>query len=179
MSKKRKTGLGFPLSDAEIELQKKLDDMEAKTKKRRGLDGEYSESEKAQIIISLIDQIEKGFSLRSACKVVAVGFSSVRRWRLDDPKIDKLFLNALNDGMDLKLDIAEDGLLVLLNRRDKDMIRYVLNTQGKKRGYVQNTNLGIVDGTLEDEDKKKRAESVQHKLFKALGCGIADKPKET
>lgn len=175
ISKKRT--VGFPRTPEEIELEDMLDEISGK-KKRRGVAGEYSDSEKAAYIVTIIKAIKnEGYSLRMACRKFAVSISTVRRWREEDKKIEKLFTDALNESVEFILDLAEYGLVSHLLKKDKDMIRYCLNTKGRTRGYVQgNNNLGDV---LEDEANRKRAESVQHKFFKALGAGINNQPKET
>lgn len=174
----KKRTVGFLRTPEEIELEDMLDEV-CGNKKRRGVAGEYSDSEKALKIVSIIKAIKnEGFSLRIACKRFSISISTVRRWRLEDKKIEKLFMDALNESVEFILDLAEYGLVSHLLKKDKDMIRYCLNTKGRVRGYVQNAGSPAGGDALDDESNRQRAESVQHKFAKIFSGKMPENTPE-
>ena len=52
-------------------------------------------------------------------------------------------IEALNDENESILDLAENKMLELIEEKDDKMIRYLLSTKGKKRGYTEKTEVGI------------------------------------
>jgi hypothetical protein len=46
----------------------------------------------------------------------------------------------------LLLDLAESKMKIMINNGDSDMVKFILKTKGKKRGYTERTETDITSG---------------------------------
>jgi hypothetical protein len=58
---------------------------------------------------------------------------------------DKVYKDAVNDLQDVVLDFAENKLFKLVDKGDVAATLFLLKTKGKKRGYVERTEVSPVD----------------------------------
>ena len=67
-----------------------------------------------------------------ACSQTGISFSTYANWRLSDPQ----FETSVQEIEEAALDFVETRLFEKINQGDVRMIRFFLETRGKKRGYV-------------------------------------------
>lgn len=88
----------------------------------------------------LADALRKHAGIKArAAKAVGLDRSSVQERVERSP----LLQQAIKDGEEKLLDIAESQLTKSVSRGDKDMVRYYLDRKGRKRGYGANVSVGL------------------------------------
>lgn len=78
----------------------------------------------------------------TACKAAGINRCTHYDWLKADPK----YAQTIKDIEEGALDFAESALLNRIRKEDTTAIIFYLKTKGKKRGFVEQHNLGFGDG---------------------------------
>jgi hypothetical protein len=89
---------------------------------------------------AMLDALEKSLGVvTSACKTVGVGRTTHYLWMDSDPE----YKTAVDSLSDVALDFAESQLHKQIKDGNSTATIFFLKTKGKKRGYVERTELDI------------------------------------
>ena len=90
----------------------------------------------------VLQALEKSLGVVTpACNLVGVGRTTFYRWMKDDPK----FAEAVRDINDIAIDFAESQLHAQIKAGNSTSTIFYLKTKGKKRGYVERTELEFTE----------------------------------
>jgi hypothetical protein len=98
----------------------------------------HSDPKKAEMILAL--ESTKGV-VTDAAEIAGIARSTHYLWMTED----KVYKDAVNDLQDVVLDFAENKLFKLVDKGDVAATLFLLKTKGKKRGYVERTEVSPVD----------------------------------
>jgi hypothetical protein len=91
----------------------------------------------------MIEALEKSLGIvTSACKSVEISRETHYRWLKEDPEY-KAAVDALDD---VALDFAESQLHKQIKDGNSTATIFYLKTKGKKRGYIERTEITGADG---------------------------------
>lgn len=91
---------------------------------------------------ALIDALEKSLGVvTSACKAVGVGRTTFYSYYNEDPE----FKAAVDDIQDIAVDFAESQLHQQIKGGNVTATIFFLKTKGKRRGYVEQQEVNIVE----------------------------------
>jgi hypothetical protein len=76
-----------------------------------------------------------------ACKKVGIARKTHYEWYKSDPK----YKEAVDDVLEIALDFAESMLHKQIQDKDTTATIFYLKTKGKKRGYIERQDIGIID----------------------------------
>ena len=94
----------------------------------------HSDPKKAQMIKALEET--KGV-VTDAAEIAGIARSTHYLWMNED----EIYKAAVNDLQDVVLDFAENKLFKLVDKGDVAATLFLLKTKGKKRGYVERTEV--------------------------------------
>ena len=103
---------------------------------------------------AMIAALEKSLGIVTiACKEVGISRTLHYNWCNDDTE----YKQAVDDVADIALDFAESKLHKQIDKEDTTATIFYLKTKGKKRGYIERTELDFSGGiTLKfDKDDEK------------------------
>jgi hypothetical protein len=93
--------------------------------------------------VNMIAALEKSMGIvTSACKKAKIARSTHYGWMTDDPEY-KAAVDALSD---VALDFAESKLMQSINNGSDTATIFYLKTKGKKRGYIERSEVTGADG---------------------------------
>ena len=98
----------------------------------------HSDPKKAEMILAL--ESTKGV-VTDAAEIAGIARSTHYLWMTED----KVYKDAVTDLQDVVLDFAENKLFKLVDKGDVAATLFLLKTKGKKRGYVERTEVSPVD----------------------------------
>jgi len=113
----------------------------------------------------LLEALEKSLGIvTTACKTAGVARSSFYEWKENDPE----FAMAVQEIDNVTLDFAESSLHKQINEGNATSTIFYLKTKGKKRGYVERTELDVSnsDGTLQPTIDTKKLTTEQLRALK-------------
>jgi hypothetical protein len=113
----------------------------------------------------LLEALEKSLGIvTTACKTAGVARSSFYEWKENDPE----FAMAVQEIDNVTLDFAESSLHKQINEGNATSTIFYLKTKGKKRGYVERTELDVSnsDGTLQPTIDIKKLTTEQLRALK-------------
>jgi len=88
----------------------------------------------------MIDALTKCLGIvTKACEVVGISRQTHYNWYNNDPE----YKSAVDDIGDIALDFAESMLHQQIKEKDTTAIIFYLKTKGKKRGYIERSELDI------------------------------------
>jgi hypothetical protein len=124
---------------------------------------------------TLLEALEKSLGVvTDACKMVDISRDTHYRWL----KEDETYREAVEEIEGVAVDFAESQLYDKISKGDTTAIIFYLKTKGKKRGYIERSEIDhtskgekIVD-TKEMEEKLDRALKVLHE--QGRGCTNSD-----
>jgi len=89
---------------------------------------------------AMLDALEKSLGVvTSACKTVGIGRTTHYLWMDSDPE----YKAAVDSIADVAIDFAESQLHKQIKEGNSTATIFFLKTKGKKRGYVERTELDI------------------------------------
>lgn len=92
---------------------------------------------------AMIDALEKSLGIvTTACKLVGISRETHYRWTRED----EAYKTAVDDIGDIALDFAESQLHKQIKDGEVSSTIFYLKTKGKKRGYVERSELTGADG---------------------------------
>lgn len=99
-----------------------------------------------------LEYLEKSFgNYTVACKGSGISANTIQKWKRDDNSFKILCDKVCEDGVDTRVEIAEQKLLEAVVRGDKWAVAFILKTLGKKKGYTEKTE---TEHTLINNDIK-------------------------
>ena len=100
-----------------------------------------------QIKKQLIEVLEKNLGVvQSACNTVGIHRSTFYSYYNNDPK----FRSAVDEIEGISLDFAESQLFKQIKDGNITAIIFYLKTKGKKRGYVEKTEIDVTENPFLD-----------------------------
>ena len=91
----------------------------------------------------MIEALEKSLGVvTSACKIVGIARSTHYEWFNNDPDYRK----SVEDTAEIALDFAESKLYKQIENDDTTATIFYLKTKGKKRGYIERSEVTGADG---------------------------------
>ena len=110
---------------------------------------------------AMIEALEKSLGVvTTACKSVGINRQTHYNWMEQDPEYKK----AVESIEDIAIDFAESKLHKQIDKGDTTATIFYLKTKGKKRGYIEKTQIKIekespifngIDLSVESEKNKK------------------------
>jgi hypothetical protein len=87
---------------------------------------------------AMIEALEKSLGIvTTACKTVNISRDTHYRWMKDDPE----YSSAVESIADIAIDFAESKLHKSIENGSDTAIIFFLKTKGKKRGYIERTQI--------------------------------------
>lgn len=91
----------------------------------------------------LLEALEKSLGIvTTACKEVDISRQTFYNWYNSDEDFKK----SVDDLHNVALDFAENALLTRIKEKSDTAIIFYLKTQGKKRGYIEKTEIDHTSG---------------------------------
>jgi hypothetical protein len=103
------------------------------------IESEEREEIKRKIIAYLSEAY--GRTMYGACAAAGISTSEAYRWRDGDDVFKADIKKAREIGAENATDVAESVIMLALQAKDKKTARWFLETRGKGRGYVKQTQL--------------------------------------
>jgi transposase-like protein len=86
--------------------------------------------------------VKKGTNVSATCAALGISRMTFYRWMKDNEEIAQ----AIDDAKEQLIDNVETKLISLINDGHAQAIMFFLKTRGKKRGYVERTEITGGDG---------------------------------
>ncbi len=94
---------------------------------------------------AMLDALEKSLGIvTTATKIVGISRQAHYNWLIDDQE----YKQAVNDIQDIVLDFAESKLHKQIDGGDTTATIFFLKTKGKKRGYIERTEIELQQSRL-------------------------------
>jgi len=98
---------------------------------------------------AMIEALEKSLGIvTTACKSVGISRETHYRWLREDEQ----YKDAVDDISDVALDFAESQLHKQIQKGEVTSTIFYLKTKGKKRGYIEKSELGFTDNEGKDRE---------------------------
>lgn len=96
---------------------------------------------------AMVEALEKSLGIvTTACKSCGVARSTHYEWLKDDEE----YKTEVEGIADIALDFAESQLHKQIQKGEVSSTIFYLKTKGKKRGYIEKSELGFTDGDGKD-----------------------------
>ena len=86
--------------------------------------------------------VKKGTNISATCQALGISRMTFYRWMKDHEEVAQ----AIDDAREQLVDNVETKLISLINDGNAQAIMFFLKTRGKKRGYVERTEITGGDG---------------------------------
>jgi uncharacterized protein YaiE (UPF0345 family) len=97
----------------------------------------------------MIEALEKSLGIvTTACKTVGIARQTHYNWMTEDPD----YKAAVEGIADIALDFAESQLHKQIQKGEVTSTIFYLKTKGKKRGYIEKSELGFTDADGKDRE---------------------------
>lgn len=88
-----------------------------------------------------------GRTFYGACQACGVGVSEAYEWRKEIESFDEAVKAARNIGYENMKDLAEKGVVSLLQKEDAKTVRWFMETKGRDRDYIKRNELTGAGGS--------------------------------
>ena len=150
---KKKNPIGHPLGQSTLKSRKKCTNVDLKELSKKKERHKYTPPKANSTTtkhnkIRLIKGLFENFGLvTQACRAAGVSRQCYYEYMRHDPEFKNEVDTTITDAVEMALDFTEGKLMNLVNDKEFSAICFFLKCKGKRRGYVEQTNIGILNDT--------------------------------
>lgn len=102
-----------------------------------------TEDEKEEIKRKILEHLSSGIgrTFYGACQASGISVSEAYTWRKESEAFDEAVKAARNIGYENMKDLAEKGVVSLLQKEDPKTVRWFMETKGRDRDYIKRNEL--------------------------------------